>query len=242
VPNDVAIVSRRFSAPILEVVDEPAPELPAPPGTSDNAATVEGRRPAPPGDGFGQLWRKELSLTIQNGPPPVELISIWKCELESLWPNQGEIHRRTDDLHRGEVVGIDIEAGPLRLSTGAVVIDATETSFTFLTPQGHMLAGWTRCEAEAGPDGTLARVVIEMRAADPLYEAGLIFGGHRAEERFWAELLWNLASRFGQRPRVRLIRRRLTARRNWRKWTNVRNNAGIHTTLRRLRRAFARAE
>ena len=40
--------------------------------------------------------------------------------------------------------------------------------------------------------------------------------GHRVEEMFWAEMLWNLAARFGQRPRVRLLRRRLDRRRQWR--------------------------
>ncbi len=221
---------------------EDEPGLPAPPGGEDNAANVQGRHLAAPREGFGQLWRKELSLTIENGPAPEALAALWKRDLEGLWPHQGEIHRRTEDLQRGEVVGIDIEAGPLRLSTGAVVVDATETSFTLLTPQGHMLAGWTRCEAEAVPEGTRARVVIEMRAADPLYELGLIFGGHRTEERFWADLLWNLASRFEQRPPVRLIRRRVDGRRNWRKWTNVRHNAGIRTSFRRLRRALTRSE
>jgi hypothetical protein len=68
-----------------------------------------------------------------------------------------------------------------------------------------------------------------------------MLGGHRIEEMFWAEMLWNLAARFNQRPAVRLRRRRLDRRRQWRRAGNIRHNASIRTTLRRMRRGFARA-
>jgi len=180
-------------------------------------------------------------MLLTRAPGPQELITFWKHELESFWPEAGELYRRNTSLEAGQMLGIDLEAGPLRLSTGAVVAESTPGSFTILTPQGHMLAGWTRCEATAEAGGTRARVLIEMRASDPIYEMGLKFGGHRAEERFWAELLWNLAARFDERPRIRLVRRRVDGRRQWRHWTNIRHNAGIRTTLRRLRRALTRA-
>lgn len=101
-----------------------------------------------------------------------------------------------------------------------------------------MFAGWNRFSTADTPDGTRASVTIEMRASDPLYEVGLVLGGHRAEELFWAEMLWNLAARFEQRPKVRLMRRRLDRKRNWRHTGNIRQNAFIRTMVRRTGRLF----
>jgi hypothetical protein len=55
---------------------------------------------------------------------------------------------------------------------------------------------------------------------------------------FWAEMLWNLAGRFNERPKVHLVRQRLDADRQWKQAANIRHNASIRTTLRRLRRAL----
>ena len=211
--------------------------LGAPPGGTDNEANVAGRSPAPPPAGFGQLWRKRLELTIANGPGAVELMRYWKANLHELWPQAGDLYRPHRGIAEGDLLGIDLAVGPVKLSTGVVVVESGETAFTLLSPEGHMFAGTNRFATEDTEAGTTASVTIEMRAFDPLYEVGLMFGGHRAEERFWAEMLWNLAERFGQRPKVRLRRERLDRRRKWEHAGNVRKNAFIRTTARRLGRA-----
>ena len=43
----------------------------------------------------------------------------------------------------GEVAALDLGMpGGLKLSTGVLVLFADEESFTLMTPQGHMFAGW----------------------------------------------------------------------------------------------------
>ena len=213
----------------------PDEALGSPAGGSDNEANVAGRTPAPPPVGFGQLWQKRLQLTI-FGPAADELMRYWKANLHDLWPAAGELYKPHRGIHEGDLLGIDLGMGPARLSTGVVVIESTDTAFTLMSPEGHMFAGTNRFAAEPADGGAAASVTIEMRAYDPLYELGLLFGGHRAEERFWAEMLWNLAARFDQRPRVRLRRHRLDRRRKWRHASNIRKNALVRTTVRRLGR------
>jgi hypothetical protein len=216
----------------------PEGPLPPPPGNDDNEANVGGRHVAPPAAGFGQLWRKELSLTIANGPGAVDLMSYWKQHLHQIWPQTGDLYLPHRGISEGDLLGIDLGVGPVKLSTGVVVIESNDTAFTLLSPEGHMFAGWNRFSTSDIVEGTRAAVTIEMRASDPLYELGLSFGGHRAEERFWAEMLWNLAERFGQRPKVRLTRRRLDKNRQWKAAGNIWQNAFIRTMIRRTCRVL----
>ena len=215
--------------------------LPAPPGSADNVANVEGRELAPPSAGFGQLWWKELSVTLPSAPAAEELMRYWQEHLDDLWPERGTLHRDRAHVRAGDLLGIDLSVGPVTLSTGVVVTESAPTRFTVLAPQGHAFSGWTRFETEEWPDGTRAIITIEMRASDPLFELGLMFGGHRTEERFWADMLRNLGERFGDAPKVRLIRRRLDGHRQWRRAGNVRHNATIRTTFRRLTRPLRKS-
>lgn len=216
----------------------PGEPLPAPPGNADNSANVAGRHEAPPSNGFGQLWRKEFSMTLVGAPPAADLMAYWKEHLHELWPQGGDLYQAHREIRAGDLLGVDVGVGPAKLGTGVVVVESSDTALTLLAPEGHMFAGWNRFTTHDTASGTVAAIEMEFRASDPLYEVGLMLGGHLAEERFWAELLRNLAERFGQRPAVRFERRRLDGRRQWRQVRNVRQNAFLRTTARRLARLF----
>ena len=85
--------------------------------------------------------------------------------------------------------------GGMKLSTGVFVLYADEESFTFMTPQGHMFAGWITFSAEEVDGATVAQCQVLMRAQDPLTEVGLVLGGHR-QDRFWQDTMRALAARF----------------------------------------------
>ena len=87
--------------------------------------------------------------------------------------------------------------GGVKLSTGVFVLYADEESFTLMTPQGHMFAGWITFSAERDAAGTAVQAQVLMRANDPLYELGMMFGGHRKEDVFWAETLTALGRYLG---------------------------------------------
>ena len=71
-----------------------------------------------------------------------------------------------------------------------------------------------------------------MRASDPIFELGLMLGGHRQEDRFWATTLRNVAARFGVADaEVDTTVVCVDKRRQWRRWTNVWQSAAIRSTL-----------
>jgi hypothetical protein len=96
--------------------------------------------------------------------------------------------------------------GRLKLSTGVLVMYADEESFTLMTPQGHMFAGWITFSAYPLEGATVAQAQVLMRASDPLYEVGMTMGGHRQEDRHWEH-----------------------RRRQWGNAGNVWHNAGIRS-------------
>jgi hypothetical protein len=114
------------------------------------------------------------------------------------------------------------------LSTGVLVLYADRESFTLMTPQGHMFAGWITFSAATEGEATLVRAQVLMRASDPLYEVGLTLGGHGKEDRFWADTLRGVAARFGDADadvttEVVCVDRR----RQWRRWHNLRFSSAI---------------
>lgn len=209
--------------------------LPPAPGNADTAANVEGMTPAPPSTGFGQLWLKTLRMSLEQEVTPESVMERWRERLPMLWPNGGEIYRSWRGIKTGEMAGIDLDLGPVTMSTGVVVDDVSPTSFTLQSPTGHLFAGRISFSTRTHDGKPLAEIEILMRANDPLYELGLKFGGHRKEEHFWAEMLWNLAGLYGERPSVFVSRQCLDRSRRWRHVTNIRHNAAIRTVLRHLR-------
>ena len=90
-------------------------------------------------------------------------------------------------------------AGPggLKFKTGVMVLYSDDESFTLMTPEGHMFAGWITFSSHVEDGVTVAQTQVLMRAQDPLSEMGLAMGGHRMENRFWEETLANLAAHLG---------------------------------------------
>ena len=116
------------------------------------------------------------------------------------------------------------------LSTGVLVIYADEESFTFMTPEGHMFAGWITFSAIREAATTVAQIEVLFRANDPLYELMSMFAG-RKEDAFWAATLHNLSARFGLDGYSTQTRTCVDRRRQWRNAKNVRNNAAMRTGL-----------
>ena len=55
----------------------------------------------------------------------------------------------------------------MKLSTGVMVLYADEESFTLMTPQGHMFAGWITFSAAEEDGATVAQAQVLMRAQRP---------------------------------------------------------------------------
>jgi hypothetical protein len=119
----------------------------------------------------------------------------------------------------------------MKLSTGVMVLYADDESFTLMTPQGHMFAGWITFSASEEDEHTVAQAQVLMRASDPIFEMGLTMGGHKQEDRFWQHTLTSLAAHFGHEGEVDTKVVCVDKKRQWSKWTNVWHSAAIRSTL-----------
>ena len=204
---------------------------------------VDGRSAVGPLQGFGKMWQKTYRLKLEGcSASPVEVISAWKQNFPSFWPRGNRFYVPLTGIAPGEVVLLTVKAGGIPLSTGVLVLYADEESFTLMTPQGHMFAGWITFSAFQRDEITIAQAQVLMRANDPIYELGLRMGGHRAEDKFWAQTLKAVGAHFdvtNQPVDTEVIC--VDPRLRWSYAGNIIHNAAIRTTLlgptRWLRRA-----
>jgi hypothetical protein len=198
---------------------------------------VSGRRLAGPVQGFGKLWRKTYTVDLGEGAaPPAEVIATWKQHFARFWPTGTSFYGPLTGIAPGEVAVLNVAMpGGLLLSTGVLVLYADETSFTFMTPQGHMFASWITFSAAEQEGRTEVQVHVLLRAGDPIYELALPLGAHRKEDRFWQHTLRSLAAHFGVvDPRVRTAMACIDRRRQWAKAGNVWHNAAVRSALYQL--------
>ena len=199
------------------------------PGSS--GINVAGRRPTSPIQGFGRMWQKTYRVRLLGADvSPEQVIAVWKRDFPSFWPKNNRFFAPLAGIQPGEVAVLDLGMpGGMKLSTGVLVMYADDESFTLMTPQGHMFAGWITFSAFEQGGVTVAQAHVLMRASDPLYEMGMTFGGHRQEDRHWEHTLRSLAEAFGVEGNVSAETVCVDRSRQWSKAGNVWHNSGIRS-------------
>ncbi len=201
---------------------------------------VAGRRLTGPVQGFGKMWQKTYRMNAGTTCSPQAAIATWKANFPEFWPRGNRFAGPLAGLSPGDVALLDLAVGGgVKLSTGVFVLYADEESFTLMTPQGHMFAGWITFSADRpGPD-TFVQAHVLMRANDPLYEIALTLGGHRKEDDFWVQTLTALGERLGVAgPRVDTRTVCIDSRRQWHNARNVWYNAAVRSMLQTLAAPF----
>jgi hypothetical protein len=194
---------------------------------------VTGRRVVSPIQGFGKMWQKTYRVPLTGArATPAEVISEWKQNFPEFWPERNWFYGPLTGIAPGEVALLNLSMpGRLKLSTGVLVLYADEESFTLMTPQGHMFAGWITFSAFEKDGATVAQAQVLMRANDPMYEMGLSFGGHAKEDRFWEHTLRSLARHFEIEGNVDTQVVCVDAKRQWSKASNIWHNAAIRSGI-----------
>jgi hypothetical protein len=194
---------------------------------------VEGRRLTSPIQGFGKMWQKTYQVRLPaERVSPTDLIATWKQRFPEFWPDGNRFYSPLTGIEPGEVALLDMTLpGRMKLSTGVMVLYADEESFTLMTPQGHMFAGWITFSATESGGDTVAQAQVLMRASDPIYELGLGLGGHGQEDRFWQHTLTRLAAHFGHDAKVETRVVCVDRKRQWSRWRNVWHSAAIRSTI-----------
>jgi hypothetical protein len=211
---------------------------------------VTGRRVVGPVQGFGKMWQKTMRVELRGSDAtPAEVIRTWKAEFQRFWPERNWFYAPLAGIAPGEVALLNLGLpGRMKLSTGVLVLYADDESFTLMTPEGHMLAGWITFSAEAADGVTVVQIQALERTNDPLYELGYLLGGNRLNSRFWVQTAENLARHFGvDSPQVASQVVCVDRRRQWRRAGNLSKNAAVRTFIwtlgtpvRWLRRPFTR--
>ena len=193
---------------------------------------VSGRRVAGPIQGFGKMWQKTYKVILPGrAATPQQVIATWKREFQKFWPEGNYFYGPLTGIAPGEVAVLNLSMpGKLKLSTGVLVMYADDESFTLMTPEGHMFAGWITFSAAEATEGTLVQAQVLMRASDPLMEVGLGLFGHRQEDRFWEATLRSLAAHFGVvDPRFEKQAVCVDKKRHWRAMRNVGKNSALRS-------------
>jgi hypothetical protein len=195
---------------------------------------VEGKRLAGPIQGFGKMWQKTYQVRLpRERVSATELIATWKQRFPEFWPEGNSFYGPLTGIAPGEVALLNMTLpGKMKLSTGVMVLYADEESFTLMTPQGHMFAGWITFSATEVDADTVAQAQVLMRASDPIFELALMMGGHRQEDRFWSQTLGNVAAHFGHPEAV--VDTKVVCvdkKRQWSRWRNVWHSSAIRSAI-----------
>lgn len=193
---------------------------------------VEGRRVVGPLQGFGKMWQKTYTARLE-GVSPSRVIEVWKENFPKFWPKGGRFSLPLAGLVPGEValLGSDVP-GSRWFSTGVMVLYADESSFTYMTPEGHPFSGWITFSAHSDEAGTtVAQAHLLIRANDPLYELMMPLGLHKGENVTWQRTLHNLAAYFGVSAEVETRVVCVDPKRQWRRYKNIRHNALVLSAL-----------
>ena len=208
---------------------------------------VEGRQLTGPLRGFGKMWQKTYRVRLSGvEATPHEVIATWKANFSKFWPEGNTFYGPLTGIAPGEVAVLNLSMpGRIPLSTGVMVIFADEESFTFMTPQGHMLAAWITFSAYEEEDTTVVQAQALLRATDPLSEVGLRLFGHKSEDEFWRHTLKALAAHFGVTAPVEQQVICVDPRLQWSQVGNIWHSAALRTPLyaavRSLRRLIRRS-
>ena len=201
---------------------------------------VDGREAMSPLQGFGQLWQKTFRVSLSGTSiTPTEVIRTWKENFPTFWPRWDHFYKPLTGIAPGEVALInmlipgDIPVG-LPLSTGVFVMYADEESFTFMSPQGHMFAGWITFSAYEVEACTIAQIRLLVRANDPVYELASRLGASRSESKFWQYTLKSMAAHFGVYEPVQTEVVCVDPRVQWSQFWNIWQNAAIRTVMYRM--------
>jgi len=202
---------------------------------------VDGRQVSGALQGFGQMWQKTYRVRLSGARvTPAEVIRAWKENFATFWPRGNRFYPPLGGITPGEVAVLNL-AGPGNLtapgntplvSTGVMVIYADDEQFTFMTPQGHIIAGWITFSAYEQDGCTVAQAQALVRPSDPIYELTFRLGvGHKTEDDFWKHTLKGVAAHFGLDGQVQQQTTLVDPRVQWSQVKNIWHNAAIRSGL-----------
>ena len=209
------------------------------------SGNVRGRRLNAANGGFGRLFQKTFSVQVGSDVTPEAVIATWKARFGEFWPKGQKMFLSPTGIAPGEVGIINASLpGTPTMATGVLVIYADDISFSFMSPEGHPIAGPLTFSAHVDEFGfTVAQAQELTRASDPFWELAMMIPGlgDRMQNHIWRATLANLARHFGNadatvHSKIVLV----DGHRQWRNAKNIWQNAAIRSGLSAPRRLVRR--
>jgi anti-anti-sigma factor len=195
---------------------------------------VQGRLPTGPVKGFGRLWDKRYRLRIESGAPePRQIVSLWKSEFPDFWPGGNRFFPAGGAaIAPGTVAVLNLRLpGGLVVATGLMVLYVSDTSFSFISIQGHIISGWITFSSFREGTATIIQVHPLFRASDPLMELSFRLGAGTQEDLYWHQTLGNLAGRLGLRGAIEQRDALVDPRFQWGEFGNIGLSAPIRSSF-----------
>ena len=189
---------------------------------------VSGRRTSGPQQGFGQLWEKTYHIDLSDsGQTPVQIIETVKKHFPLLQPEENRFYPSVNGIKPGEIVLINARTPGGLVATGVRVLYAGDTTFTFITPQGHPEAGWVTFKAFEEDGRTIMQIRGLARASDPVYELAFRIAGSRLQQQIWTHVLQSLAKHTTSSGQALFCKQCIDESLQWQHFFNVFLNAQI---------------
>jgi hypothetical protein len=112
-----------------------------------------------------------------------------------------------------------------------MVLHASETSFSFITPEGHPESGWVTFSAEENDGSITIQIQGLARASDPVYEVAFRLAGSKLQQGIWTHVLQSMLGYVGSDSRIEVVPVCLDKKLQWSKFFNILANAQVLTIL-----------
>jgi anti-anti-sigma factor len=201
---------------------------------------MDGRRPQGQIKGFGKMWQKTFWLMIDKPElTPEDVINKLKQNFVAFQVPENFFYPTSKGLTPGALVFIDSATPGGIVSTGIYVLYMDETSFTYITPQGHPEAGWITFSARKEERKIRLQIQGLVRASDPFFEIAYAIAGQAFQEKIWLNVLTQMAKHIGIEDNGQMVKYKPANNLQWSKFGNIWYNAQLRSLPLNLTRLSA---
>jgi hypothetical protein len=183
--------------------------------------------------GFGKMWQKTFWLMIDKPEFTASDIILklmqnfvaFQVPENFFYPTSKGIN---PDPPRA-LVFIDSATPGGIVSTGIYVLYVDDTSFTYITPQGHPEAGWITFSAKEENGKIRLQIQGLIRASDPFFEIAYAIAGQAFQEKIWLNVLTQMAKHLGIEDNGQMVKYKPSNSCQWGKFGNIWYNAQLRS-------------
>lgn len=181
-------------------------------------------------NGFGKMWQKTFRLMIDKPEfTPEDIINKLKQNFVAFQVPENFFFPTSKGLSPGALVFIDSATPGGVVSTGIYVLYMDDTSFTYVTPQGHPEAGWITFSAKEEEGKIRLQIQGLVRASDPFFEIAYAIAGQAFQEKIWLNVLTQMAKHLEIEDNGQMVKYKPANYCQWGKCGNIWYNAQLRS-------------